>query len=237
MSAPVQPSLQSVVAAEYDDIRGRAAVLVDSSDRLNPIDELRAVAQRFAILAAAGSFTVAPDQYRAAHDAILAGAAHFQEIGADRTTSDVIAILVQHSVSPEPKPDLPLPTRNGCAADGAMSDDVPVPEHLRPALETVVRRLAAGDVGGLARDGHISYPGDILLWVRNYSDDGATLIPLPPEVWDDAAAQVVSHDVGEWSVEVPLWTAEEGRSDLTLEADVTDRPGGPVVVINDIHVH
>lgn len=120
-----------------------------------------------------------------------------------------------------------------------MSDDdgAPVPEHLRPALEAVVRRLAAGDAEGLVRDGHVEHPdADLLMWVREYGNDGATLVPLPPEAWDEDDATASPQGEGEWSVELPLWTVEEGRSDLTLQADVTERPEGPFVVINDIHV-
>ncbi len=39
-----------------------------------------------------------------------------------------------------------------------------------------------------------------------------------------------------WSVITPLRTQPEGRSDLSLEAMVEDRPEGPVVEIGNIHV-
>jgi hypothetical protein len=37
-------------------------------------------------------------------------------------------------------------------------------------------------------------------------------------------------------VDVPLWTREDGMSDLFLQATVTESPGGIVVVINDVRV-
>jgi hypothetical protein len=40
---------------------------------------------------------------------------------------------------------------------------------------------------------------------------------------------------GEWWVVVPLWT-REGMSDLSLQATVTESPGGVMVVIDDIRV-
>ena len=40
-----------------------------------------------------------------------------------------------------------------------------------------------------------------------------------------------------WAVEVDLWTAEEGRSDLTLELTVRERQqGGFAVEIDNLHV-
>lgn len=89
-----------------------------------------------------------------------------------------------------------------CADAHGMSDDYgPVPEHLRPALEDVVRRLPAGDTEGLVRDGHVMYPdADLLIWVREYGDDGATLVPLPPEAWQDGEAVATEQGDGEWSV-------------------------------------
>ena len=40
-----------------------------------------------------------------------------------------------------------------------------------------------------------------------------------------------------WSVNVDLWTAEEGRSDLTLELTVRERQGGRFAVeIDNVHV-
>jgi hypothetical protein len=40
-----------------------------------------------------------------------------------------------------------------------------------------------------------------------------------------------------WSVRVDLWTAEEGRSDLSLECTLIDRPGDQLVVeVDNLHV-
>ncbi len=41
-----------------------------------------------------------------------------------------------------------------------------------------------------------------------------------------------------WGVRVDLWTAEEGRSDLTLELTLVEGDGGgePAVEIDDLHV-
>ena len=114
---------------------------------------------------------------------------------------------------------------------------VVVPVRFRPALAEVVDRLAALDYQGLKRDGIDPLPdSDLSMWIRNYGDAGATVVPLPDEAWAEAEAWPVDARPGEWWVVLPLWTREEGMSDLSLEATATESPGKVVVVINDIHV-
>jgi len=61
-------------------------------------------------------------------------------------------------------------------------------------------------------------------------------VPLPEEAWASADAYVTVVP-GAWAVLVPLWTREEGMSDLSMEATVVESPGGGVsVVIDNIHV-
>lgn len=116
-----------------------------------------------------------------------------------------------------------------------------VPEHLRPALAAVVDRLAAGDYQGLKRDGIDRSPddADLSLWIRSYGPAGATIVPLPEEAWASADAIPVipvTGQPGHWGVVVDLWTREEGMSDLSMEATVTESPDGISVVIDGIHV-
>ena len=67
---------------------------------------------------------------------------------------------------------------------------------------------------------------------------GRTLVQLP----EDAASLVDSMRVTgasnpTWSVVVPLFTREEGRSDLSLELTVTEsKPGLVAVQLDDLHV-
>lgn len=39
-----------------------------------------------------------------------------------------------------------------------------------------------------------------------------------------------------WVIAAPLWTKEEGQSDLTLELTITCGKGEPEVVIDNLHV-
>jgi hypothetical protein len=88
----------------------------------------------------------------------------------------------------------------------------------------MVDRLVAGDYEGLKREGIDPYEDrDLGLWIREYgrapgNDERgrATLAPLPEEAWE--SAEVVSEDPGPprvWGIVIDLWTAEEGRSDLS----------------------
>jgi hypothetical protein len=71
--------------------------------------------------------------------------------------------------------------------------------------------------------------------IRQY---GRTIAPYP----DSAAPQLDGIQIAlastpTWSVRAPVFTVEEGRSDLTLELTVRDRPdGGCEVEIDGIHV-
>jgi hypothetical protein len=49
------------------------------------------------------------------------------------------------------------------------------------------------------------------------ADYGATLIALPDEAWITSVAQWYGES---WEVLIDLWTAEEGRSDMVLDARV-----------------
>lgn len=119
-----------------------------------------------------------------------------------------------------------------------MAEAGPVPEKWRPAIVEVIDRLVAGDYVGLARDGFISCTddpsdGSIGMWIEDYP---ATLVPLPDEAWQFS-------EYGPWAnlpdavwIAVDLWTAEEGRSDLTLEGTVREDNGQVIVRIDNVHV-
>jgi len=70
--------------------------------------------------------------------------------------------------------------------------------------------------------------------IRQY---GRTIV-MPPT---DALAlveviEVLTAGPNSWSVTMPLWTAEEGRSDLTAEMTIAARESGVTVELDDIHV-
>jgi hypothetical protein len=63
---------------------------------------------------------------------------------------------------------------------------------------------------------------------------GRRLLPLPPGA--RALAEAFDRPRGELLVDVPLWTVEEGRSDLTLQVRCVPTERGWTVVIHDLLV-
>lgn len=112
----------------------------------------------------------------------------------------------------------------------------PVPSRFRPVIEVVVWRMADGDWDGLVQDGYAprnNSGAELSYWVQQYP---GRLVPLPPEAWDESDHGRVEIEDGRWWVVVPLWTQGEGRSDLSLEATIRERPGQISVEIDNIHV-
>src|SRR5688572_26709211 len=64
----------------------------------------------------------------------------------------------------------------------------------------------------------------------------STILPLP-DVARPQCYAVKTVD-GTIAVDVPMWTVEEGGSDLTLQVEVVLPPdgGAPIVTIDDLHV-
>ena len=60
-----------------------------------------------------------------------------------------------------------------------------------------------------------------------------TLVPLPRETWETSVAMWTG---SRWDVLVDLWTGEEGRSDLVLQAEVTEVADGYRFSVHLIYV-
>ncbi|MEI6497745.1 MAG: hypothetical protein WCO88_13850 [Actinomycetota bacterium] len=67
--------------------------------------------------------------------------------------------------------------------------------------------------------------------VQAYGD--VTLVPLPRDTWDSSVAMWTGTN---WEVLIDLWTAQEGRSDLVLEASVAEAGGGYAFKLRLIYV-
>lgn len=121
---------------------------------------------------------------------------------------------------------------------GGPQSDSPVPERWRPALGAIVHRLVIGDYAGLAAGGLVSYTDDptdtsIGRWIEDYP---AKLVDLPAEGWAYSEHAPWVNVPGSWWVIVPLWTAEEGRSDLSMEATVWDDGSSVAAKVDNVHV-
>jgi len=69
-----------------------------------------------------------------------------------------------------------------------------------------------------------------------YANTQTKLVPLPTEAWDLSDHGRVEVEPETWWVVVPLWTAGEGRSDLSLEATIRERSGQVSIEIDNVHV-
>jgi hypothetical protein len=68
-------------------------------------------------------------------------------------------------------------------------------------------------------------------------DHGRRLMSPPEDAYNKLdAVQVKGAVVPTWSVRVPLWTEEEGRSDLTLELTIAVGSGVPSIEMDDLEV-
>lgn len=106
-----------------------------------------------------------------------------------------------------------------------------------PAVRQLVALLVRQDYAGV----EASSAGERLTAAElreAVSEYGATLVEPPtPEQAPLDVVEIVGTMERSWSVNVPMWSAEEGRSDLTLELTVTERPGGDFALeVDDLHV-
>jgi hypothetical protein len=111
---------------------------------------------------------------------------------------------------------------------------MPIPAHLVPALQDLVRELVRGNFDGLERDGRAGRltAAELRAAVRGY---GRTLVDPPTEAFG-AAAHPVRGAPGRWAIELDLWTVEEGRSDLTLTVAAQELPDRVRTEVDDLHV-
>lgn len=132
----------------------------------------------------------------------------------------------------------PTQARAAGSAEGGQPLGNPVPERWRPLLADIVHRLVVGDYAGLAADGLVSYtddPSDATIgrWIEDYP---AKLVELPPEAWRYSEYGRRIGAPQSWWVIVDLWTAEEGRSDLSMEATIWDDGTSVTAKVDNVHV-
>jgi hypothetical protein len=106
---------------------------------------------------------------------------------------------------------------------------------LKMELARLVADLVNGEYSALEADGRSGRlsAGELREAVRRY---GRTLIPLPEDAWDAVDEFPNINDSDAELIDVPMWTKEEGRSDLTLSVAARKRGERYVLEVNDLHV-
>lgn len=103
------------------------------------------------------------------------------------------------------------------------------------AIRRLVDDLAGGNHASIEADGRIGRLTQVEL-KRAIAEYGRTLVPLPSDGLDTADVYPSDRAPREFAVDLPLWTVEEGRSDLTLSLTVVESDDGAAVAIDDLHV-
>lgn len=109
--------------------------------------------------------------------------------------------------------------------------------RVKATVTQLLRWLVAGDFAAIEQlSGGVRLSADLMR--QAVSEYGRTPVMPPPPTLDELdAIEVVGARPRAWSVRVDLWTAEEGRSDLTLECTLIDRPGELLAVeVDNLHV-
>jgi len=107
--------------------------------------------------------------------------------------------------------------------------------RLMDQVRRLIEDLAAGRYAEIAADGRAGRltEAELRTAVEQY---GRTLVPLPAdgEKLVDIYEQTSQRET--LSLDVPLWTREEGRSDLTLSVTATKQGDTYTVEVDDLHV-
>jgi hypothetical protein len=112
---------------------------------------------------------------------------------------------------------------------------VSVPQPFKGPIAELVDALVRGDFAALDRDGRSGRVGGEGLR-RAITEYGRTLVALPDEAFALSEAGPVTAEPGGWWIVVPMWPAEEGRSDLSLELTATPTVDGHRFKVDNLHV-
>jgi len=107
------------------------------------------------------------------------------------------------------------------------SEQRPIPTDWRQTFREIVAAFAANDYQRsipAVEPISIERANQIQRYIQDY---GAALVALPEETWQSSVCILVGDH---WDVLIDLWTKEEGRSYLVLEARLTDQPNFSVKV-------
>lgn len=117
-----------------------------------------------------------------------------------------------------------------------MNDRQTIEPQLLELIESTVALLTEGRFEELAKLSH-GVRMSAAAMRRALCEYGRTLAIPPKDLYRYLSiVEVSSSGPRKWSIAVPLWTEEEGRSDLTLELTATETPTGLTLEIDNLHV-
>lgn len=109
-------------------------------------------------------------------------------------------------------------------------------EQLRQPVREVVQLLVTGryaEIEALTKGVRLSAP-EMVKAIRDY---GRQLVVPPDEAFGLMdVVEVQNAQPPRWSITMPLWTQEEGRSDLSLELTLIGDQKAFRIEIDDLHV-
>jgi len=114
-----------------------------------------------------------------------------------------------------------------------MIDLHTIPPATRNALKALVHDLITGNFDAIEADGRCGQTTgpDLARVLRQYRK---TFVDLPDEAFVQARGSDNLDD--SLYIDLPLWTIEEGRSDLQLQVVVKQATSNPQVTITDLRV-
>jgi len=126
-------------------------------------------------------------------------------------------------------------TENKIAVEKNDEHELPIPTAWRPIFLAIVNAFVKKDYclsNGLESVSSVSKgtANHIEEYIAEYGEE---LIKLSEETWESSVyVWMGTH----WDVLIDLWTAEEGRSDLVLGAQVSENSSGYIVNIGMVYV-
>jgi hypothetical protein len=122
------------------------------------------------------------------------------------------------------------------AAPTKSDEQQPVPSAWRPTFEAIVNAFIAGDWQLSSAPASVErLPEDIAQAIQQNVADygGITLTALPAETWETSVAIWMGTV---WEVLVDLWSIEEGRTDLVIDAKVAELDDGYAFKVHFVYV-
>jgi hypothetical protein len=103
------------------------------------------------------------------------------------------------------------------------------------AVRLLVEDIVRGNYAGIESNGRVSRLTQDEL-KRAVTEYGRTLTQLPENALDAANIFPLENVPGQTAAELPLWTKEEGPSDLILSLTLLEETDRVTVSINNLHV-